>query len=37
MEEVFKNINAVLYRIHVTEMDDHHAATVSKTSASKRE
>ncbi len=37
MEEAFKNINAALYRFHGMEMEDHHAATVSKKSASKRE
>jgi hypothetical protein len=37
LEEAFKPINPAMFKIHITEMDNHHAATVSKESASKRE
>jgi hypothetical protein len=36
-EEAFKPINPEIYKFHLTEMESHHAATVSKKSASKRE
>ncbi len=37
MEEAFKKVNAHEFKIHVTEMEDHHAVVVSKKSTSKRE
>jgi hypothetical protein len=37
MEKALKIINTALYRIHVMEMDNLHAAMVSKRSTSKRE
>jgi hypothetical protein len=36
-EEAFKPINPAMYKFHLAEMENHHAATVSKKSASKRE
>jgi hypothetical protein len=37
MEEAFKKVNKAMFKIHVTEVEDHHAVTVSKKSTSKRE
>jgi hypothetical protein len=37
MEEAFKKVNTAMFKIHVTEVEDHHAALVSKKSAIKRE
>jgi hypothetical protein len=36
-EEAFKEINTAIFKIHVTEMEAPHSATVSKKTASKRE
>ncbi len=37
MEEAFKKFNTAMFKIHVTEVEDHHAVILSKKSASKRE
>jgi hypothetical protein len=37
MEEAFKKGNASMLKIHVMELEDHHAVLVSKKSTSKRE
>ncbi len=37
MEEACKHVNTAMFKIHVIDMEDHHAAMVSKKSASKRE
>ncbi len=36
MEEAFKKVNTHNFEIHLMEMEDHHAAVVSKKFASKR-
>jgi hypothetical protein len=37
MEEAFKKVNTAMFKIHVMEVEDHHAVLVSKNSTSKRE
>ncbi len=37
MEEAFKKVNTAMFKIVVTEVEDHHAVLVSKKSASKRD
>ncbi len=37
MEEAYKKVNALMFKIHVTELEDHHAVLESKKSTSKRE
>jgi hypothetical protein len=36
-EEAFKKVNIQEFKIHLTDNEDHHAAVLSKKSASKRE
>jgi hypothetical protein len=37
MEEAFKKVNTAMFKIHVTEVEDHHDVIVSKKTTSKRE
>jgi hypothetical protein len=37
MEEAFKKVNTAMFKIHVMQVEDHHAVLVSKNSASERE